>query len=231
MLYSMIRRLISRRVIALLESAAPEAWVLRQRLDNEWQRLRRSPELNPALTAQQLLVSGEDHRHATHPGFDLIAIARALWRRVTRRSREGASTIEQQIVRVITGRYERTVRRKLKEILLATLVAHWMPKSVLPSIYLAIGYYGWRMNGYVQACGRLGLCPSALSLDEAAGLVARLKYPEPKRASSRRVQQIDRRVEHLRILYQRHRLDGTYRHLNETALRPRAASFERVPQT
>jgi len=187
----------------------------------ECARLARHPELAPPLVAQRLLVSGEDHRHAWHPGFDLIAICRALWRRMAYGSREGASTIEQQIVRTITGRYEHTLRRKLKEILLATLVGASFPKEILPPLYLAIAYYGWRMNGYRQACQRLGLRPGSLALDEAAGLVARLKYPEPRTAPIARTLQIHRRSKHLLDLYQRHLHDRTYGHLNGTTVRSR----------
>ena len=208
-----------------------DATLVRATIEVEWRRLRRFPELVPPTAAQQLLVSGEDHRHSRHPGFDPIAIGRAVWRRVSRRSREGASTIEQQIVRVITGRYERTYRRKIKEIVLATLVAYWFPKSVLPAIYLSIGYYGWRMNGYTQACHRLGFSSCPLSLDQAARLVARLKYPEPKHSPRHRILQIERRATHLCHLHQRHLIDGTYRHLDEKTIRNRSAFLEQLPQS
>src|SRR5207249_1490777 len=99
------------------------------------------------------------------------------------------------------------------------------------AVYLSIGYYGWRMNGYRQACRRLGLAPHSPSSDDAARLVARLKYPEPRRASAHRTSQIERRGKHLRALYQRHVLDGTYRHLNGPALRNRPAPLEPLPQS
>ena len=63
----------------------------------------------------------------------------------------GASTINQQLVRVLTNRYERTFKRKVKEILLASLVARAIPKTDIPGIYLSVAYFGWRMNGLVQA--------------------------------------------------------------------------------
>ena len=199
--------------------------VVRDRIDQECENLARYQELGPPLVAQCLLISGEDHRHRWHPGFDAIAICRALWRRIAYGLREGASTIEQQIVRTITGRYERTLQRKLLEILLAILVSRFYAKSQLPAIYLAIAYYGWRMNGYRQACERLKLHPSSLSLEDAAGLVARLKYPEPRVAPITRVLQIRRRSQHLLRLFHRHLADGTYGHLNGTPIRSRSAAF------
>ena len=53
----------------------------------------------------QALVAAEDRRNAFHPGVDPIGIARAILARVGER-RQGASTIEQQFVRVVTGHYE-----------------------------------------------------------------------------------------------------------------------------
>jgi len=165
------------------------------------------------LLAQQLLISGEDHRHGRHCGFDLYAICRAMWRRLAYGRREGASTIEQQIVRVLSNRFEPTISRKIREVLLATLLSEAIPKSAMPKLYLSIGYFGWRMNGLVQACQRLGIRPEALSLDEAGALVARLKYPQPHVLLLSRLIQINRRRDHLKQLYMRHVLDGTYEHL------------------
>ena len=218
----MLRELI----VFVLRALARADWdMVRARVDLECARLARHPELAPPLVAQQLLVSGEDHRHARHPGFDLIAICRALWRRLACGSREGASTIEQQLVRTITGRYERTLRRKLKEILLAMLVDASFQKDILPAVYLSIAYYGWRMNGYRQACRRLGLRPGFLTLDEAAALVARLKYPEPRATPISRTIQINRRSKHLLGLYRHHLHDGTYEHLNGTTVRSRPSTL------
>ena len=180
-------------------------------------RLLKSPAFPPPLIAQQLLVSGEDHRHALHPGFDSIAICRAIWKRLTSESREGASTIEQQIVRTVTGKYERTIRRKISEIILAILVDCTFDKTILPAVYLSIAYYGWRMNGYLQACKRLNFHPDSLTTDQAAALVSRLKYPEPRVAPISRVRQINKRTKHLLKLYERHVHDGTYRHLESTS--------------
>lgn len=165
------------------------------------------------IVVQKLLISAEDHRHAWHKGFDTRAICRAIWRRIIDGRREGASTIEQQIVRILTNRFELTLRRKLREILLATLISDVVPKPAMPQLYISIGYFGWRMNGFAQACRRLRLNSSAMSLDDAAALVARLKYPEPRLLRIRRLAQIHRRRDHLKQLYRRHLTDGTYSYL------------------
>lgn len=164
----------------------------------------------PSVLAQQLLISGEDHRFSSHGGIDPIAVLRATWRTVVLRRFEGASTIEMQIVRVVTGRFDRTLRRKILEMGLATLVTRVIPKCDLPAVYLHIAYYGWRMNSFDTACLRLKLHPSSMSPIESARLIARLKYPQPSTLSSRRRQQIEARANHLLRLYGRHKVGCTY---------------------
>lgn len=201
---------------------AQEWGVLRSRIDH----LAADRGAPPPLIAQQLLISGEDHRHSHHPGYDLIAILRAIWKRLVGHSREGASTIEQQLVRVLTGRFERTFRRKLREIALAALVAENYPKYLMPPMYLRIGYYGAHMNGYPQACSRLKLNPLSLSLEDAAMLVARLKYPQPHVLPKRRQRQIRIRARHLISLRTHHLHDATYECLAPAA---RVAAFSHAP--
>jgi membrane carboxypeptidase/penicillin-binding protein PbpC len=164
---------------------------------------------SPSVLAQQLLISGEDHRFFTHGGIDLFAIGRAAWRTL-RGHPEGASTIEMQVVRVVSGRYERSVMRKFQEMALATLVTRVVPKAALPAIYLRIGYYGWRMIGLNAACHRQHIDARFLSPVAAAELVARLKYPEPQTLSSHRQHQIERRARHLLRLHYRHQRGAIY---------------------
>lgn len=212
-------QLLARVIAFFFRPLVAKKWkILQGRIDIERTYLAHHPELIPPLIVQQLLVSGEDHRHAWHPGFDIIGICRAIWRRTSKGTREGASTIEQQIVRSILGSYERTIWRKVVEIMLSTVVLSTYSKSILPAIYISIGYYGWRMNNYKEACKRLNLRPEFLTLVDAALLVARLKYPEPRMAPNRRIQQIHFRAQHLIVLYKRHVTNGTYRHLNDNAV-------------
>jgi membrane carboxypeptidase/penicillin-binding protein PbpC len=115
-----------------------------------------------------------------------------------------------QVVRVVSGRFERNLGRKLREMGLATLVARAIPKEDLPSVYLRIGYFGWQMNGFEDACRRLGVDRAALSAAQTAALVARLKYPQPRATPPERWDQINARAQHLLRLHSRHRCDRTY---------------------
>jgi len=185
-----------------------EEWIsLQNRVDDAL----RAVSAIPGRLEQELLICGEDHRFFRHAGIDLISVVRALWRCWIQHRIEGASTIEMQVVRVLTGRYERTWRRKLREMALATLLSEYVGKSPLPSLYLYIGYYGWRMNGLSQARRRLGI-KNWSHLDHAR-LVARLKYPEPRMMTSNRAHQIERRAEHLLSLHARYSAAGAFKAL------------------
>jgi len=165
---------------------------------------------HPTALAQQLLISGEDHRFFRHGGIDPIAICRATWRGIVLGRPEGASTIEMQLVRVVSGRFERSLRRKLREMALATLVTRAIPKEALPAVYLRIGYFGWRMNGFENACRRLELSLVGLTPAQTARLVARLKYPQPHATGSERWNQINTRAQHLLRLHSLHKCSRAY---------------------
>ena len=49
-----------------------------------------------------------------------------------------------QLVRVLTGRFERSWRRKIDEMVLAVLLTRHVPSNELPALYLSVGYYGFR---------------------------------------------------------------------------------------
>jgi membrane carboxypeptidase/penicillin-binding protein PbpC len=124
------------------------SFLARRFLSREWAALQpklaetyrnniRDSTRSPSLLAQKLLITAEDHRFFHHGGIDPIATCRAVWRWITLGRHEGASTIEMQIVRVLSGNYERTLKRKMREMGLATLVSSQIPKHVLPAITYA----------------------------------------------------------------------------------------------
>ncbi|MEJ5173806.1 biosynthetic peptidoglycan transglycosylase, partial [Erwinia sp. MYb416] len=145
-----------------------------------------------------MLIYAEDHRFSRRNiGVDFIAICRASWRTLLWRRTEGASTIAMQLVRVLTGRYERTVSRKLLEMYLAIRLTKYIKKNEIPKLYLFVAYYGWRMNGLIQASHRLNFKASNLTDYEAASIVARLKYPEPKKFNQNWHDKILARTNHI----------------------------------
>ena len=170
------------------------------------------------ILVQQMLISGEDHRHRHHHGYDLRAIARALRNRLTRRSREGASTIEHRLVRVLTKQYEVTFKRKVREILLASLIEDVAPKRLVPDLYMQVAYFGSGMDGYSEACCHLSINAQSPTIVQAASLVARLKYPEPMQTSIRRLEQIAQRTNYLIKRYSVHAREGLHEHLSHGSI-------------
>lgn len=158
----------------------------------------------------RLLIAGEDHRVKYHNGVDFIALVRALWKTLFLKQREGGSTIAMQLVRVLTGKYERTFSRKTQEIFLAyKLTKHISQKEIL-SLYLSIAYFGWNMHGIKQACKSLRLDLNGLNMEDSASLIARLKYPEPKQSSEERSKQIDKRSKYILKRYHTLKIKETY---------------------
>ena len=169
----------------------------------------------PIPTSQmcELLIVGEDHRFYRHLGVDPFALCRALWKTFFCGVRQGGSTVAMQFVRTLTGRYEKSWRRKFIEMFFAVRVMQYVPKDRLLILYLWVAYYGWRMNNFKQACLRLDINPKSVSPFEAAKLVARLKYPEPRKCNTEHFRKIHRRGWHLMKLV--HRKHGNLRSYQE----------------
>ena len=121
-----------------------------------------------------LTISTEDNRFFTNPGFSPAAILRAFIQNlILRRTFSGASTITQQVVRNILlsteERFERSIGRKAKEILLAALVSLRYDKETILTIYLNEMFYGRNATGVEKAAEvYFGKHASELTLSEAA---------------------------------------------------------------
>lgn len=151
--------------------------------------------ISPLLVT--MLITAEDRRFSKHVGVDFVSIFRAAWRTIFCGRVEGASTIAMQLVRVLTGNYERTLKRKLLEMYLAMRLTKYIKKADIPKLYLFVAYYGWRMNGLVQASYRMKIDLLTLTDLEAASIVARLKYPEPQKHDQIRLDKIRARTNHI----------------------------------
>ncbi len=174
--------------------------IMLQRLQPELERLKYNSDGYKKLVT--FLVLGEDHRYYKHPGFDIIGIFRAIYRNVFLGKREGASTIEQQLVRVLTEDYRYSFRRKIKEIYLATKLKQFADKYTLAAAYLDVANYGTDYQGLERILQKFGATlHQEITDDVCAEIVARLKYPEPRRYNAVRMAQIEQRKSHIIRLY------------------------------
>lgn len=142
-----------------------------------------------------VLIEAEDHRSAYHLGVDPIGILRAIWVCLIAGHVQGASTIEQQFVRVVTGRYDRTVVRKVREQLLAIALARHRPKNSIVSAYLAIAFYGSGCIGLDGLKSHFGRRLHSVGEKQALRFVSQLKYPRPLRPSAHWHAKINTRCE------------------------------------
>jgi len=167
----------------------------------------------PSQEMCALLILGEDRRIDSHAGVDSIALIRSAWMTFIRGRRQGGSTIAMQLVRTITGRYQRTVWRKITEILLAIRLTQSFSRLDIARIYLWLAYYGWNMHGFQRACEKLSIIPSCATSLESARLVARLKYPQPRFLNEQQLVRINRRAWHLVTLQSTNMRCGSVRRI------------------
>lgn len=128
----------------------------------------------------EILIIAEDRRNKLHYGVDPIAILRAIKVRIFKKIYQGASTIEQQFVRVVSNRYERTFYRKFREQLLAIAVCKKREKEKIATAYLSIAYYGYNLEGLDGINNICGENIEEIELMKAIEVISRLKYPQPK---------------------------------------------------
>ncbi len=95
------------------------------------------------LHAQQATIAIEDNHFWNHHGLSFSGIARATWRIITRKKLEGGSTITQQLVKNALLSPKRTLKRKVKEVILAVLVENrFTKKEILQMYFNEVGYGG-----------------------------------------------------------------------------------------
>ncbi len=129
-------------------------------------------------------LATEDQRFYLHPGVDPIAIARALWQnyRAGGQVVSGGSTLTQQLARNLLldpkERYERSLRRKIREAWLALQLERRYTKNELLRLYLNQTYYGYFAFGLEAAAQNFFAKPAAqLSRAECALLAGLVQYP------------------------------------------------------
>lgn len=128
---------------------------------------------------QWAIIVAEDRKFYTHPGIDPKGIVRAIWECIKARSYvQGGSTITMQLARNLYLSSEKTIRRKLKELLLAVRLERKFSKEELLELYLNTVCFGHGAYG-VQAAAELyfGKDVSELTLPQAALLAALPKRP------------------------------------------------------
>lgn len=134
------------------------------------------------LCMKQATIAVEDQSFYTNPGIDLRGVIRALY--INLRDGEtlaGGSTITQQVARNLLlpeERNQRTLRRKLRETILAWQLTHRLSKDEILALYLNQTYYGGFAYGIEAAAQTYFGKPAAdLFLEECALLAGLPQAP------------------------------------------------------
>jgi len=139
-------------------------------------------------------VAAEDNKFWSHGGVDYWGMFRALVTNLRAgHTKQGASTITQQVVKTFLLTPERTFKRKIQEIILARRIEKALTKQEILTLYMNQIYFGHGRYGIEEAARfYFGKHVGQLNVGEAALLGGLPQSPEnisprknPKRAKER----------------------------------------------
>ncbi|KAB2877610.1 PBP1A family penicillin-binding protein [bacterium] len=125
------------------------------------------------------LLATEDHRFYNHWGVDMIRFVKAaMVNTASLSSKEGFSSLTQQLARNLYFDFEKTLSRKIKEILTAIQIEKTYSKNEIIEMYLTHMYFGNDAYG-IQAAAKnfFGKDAADLTLEESAYLIGHLQAP------------------------------------------------------
>jgi 1A family penicillin-binding protein len=129
---------------------------------------------------KKAVVAVEDKRFYSHHGFDIEAIGRAVVRNLKAREiLEGGSTISQQLAKNLFLTHERTVQRKIIELVYTLKLEMRYTKDEILTAYLNEIYWGHGSWGCETASrAYFGRSAKELNLAEAALMAGIIRSPE-----------------------------------------------------
>ncbi len=127
----------------------------------------------------QAVIAIEDKDFYKHKGVSLVSgILRAMKDTLLRQNLQGGSTLTQQLVKNALLSPERTIRRKVREIILAVQVEQQFTKEEILEMYLNQVPYGGSAYGIEEASKTFfGKHAKELTIDEAAFLAGLPQAP------------------------------------------------------
>lgn len=153
---------------------------------------------------KRAILAAEDAQFYEHEGLDYVGIARAFFKNLSSgETRQGASTITQQVVKTFLLSPERTYTRKIKEAILARRLERNLSKDEILYLYLNQIYFGHGRYGVEEASlfffGKkardldLGEAALLAGLPQSPARLSPVRYPDPAKQRQRYV--LDRMLE------------------------------------
>lgn len=100
---------------------------------------------------KKAVLSIEDARFYEHSGIDYIGVARAVVATATGGVQQGASTITMQVARNFFLTREKSMTRKMREMMLAKRIEDALSKDQILELYMNQIYLGQRTHGFSSA--------------------------------------------------------------------------------
>ena len=141
------------------------------------------------------LIAVEDQRFYAHGAVDPRRIAAAAFANVARgRNAQGASTLTQQLARASFLTPQKTYRRKIQEVILASRIERQYSKPQILELYINRVYFGGGFWGIEAASlGYFGKHAADLTLAEAAMLAGLVQSPSTYAPTSDPAKAVQRR--------------------------------------
>jgi penicillin-binding protein 1A len=183
----------------------------------------------------QAVLAIEDRNFYEHSGVDFRAVTRAIWSRVRYgRFTHGASTVTQQIIKTYVLGAERSLDRKLNEMLWSLRAEQLLTKNQLLEIYLNSMFLGNGAYGIGAASRRyFAKDVRELSIQESAVIAGLFQSPSrfnparhPKRAKTRQLRVLEA-MEHAKFITREQRSKLAQMPLTYTNYKP--INFEAAP--
>lgn len=148
-------------------------------------------------------LSIEDKKFYSHHGLNYNRMAKALFNNIKSKSiKEGASTISQQLIKNTHLNNEKTIKRKLKEIMLTKKLEKTFSKDEILETYLNVIYFGDGCYGIEDASNHyFGKSAKDLSLTESATLAGLIKAPSTYSPTNNYDKSLERRNVVLKSLF------------------------------
>lgn len=137
------------------------------------------------------VIAAEDQRFSSHLGYDPVELAAALSPTPAQRdSLRGASTLDEQVARMLFTGASRSPVRKLRELLYAVEMDRTLGKAQIMRLYLSLAPWGEGVCGAEAAARHYFGKPSRhLTAAEAAWLASLLRNPDLARTAPDRVRE------------------------------------------
>jgi penicillin-binding protein 1A len=144
---------------------------------------------------KKAILAAEDERFYSHGGVDYLSVLRAAASNLASGTQQGAGTITMQVARNFFLTREKTITRKLREVMLAWKIEDNLSKDEILQLYVNQIFLGQRAYGFAAASQiYFGKALKDVTPAEAAMLAGLPKAPSaynpisnPKRAKTRQL--------------------------------------------